>query len=128
MRRSRLGFKYAIRQYNQNEGSIRANQYAKSLMNKNMTSFWNYIHKSSNGILASMIVQVKKTLLICGNSFLNSVKGNSCKQVTHDKLLSPTILIKAADVKTNPGPTTTPKKVWICDICHRQYILGSRYR
>ena len=22
--------------------------------------------------------------------------------------------------QTNPGPTTTPKKVWICDICHRQ--------
>ena len=28
--------------------------------------------------------------------------------------------IKAGDVETNPGPTTTHKQVWICDICHRQ--------
>ena len=27
--------------------------------------------------------------------------------------------IKAGDVETNPGPTTTHKLVWICDICHR---------
>ena len=30
------------------------------------------------------------------------------------------ILRKAGDVETNPGPTTTCKQVWICDICHRQ--------
>ena len=30
------------------------------------------------------------------------------------------LLIKAGDVETNPGPTTTRKQVWICDICHRQ--------
>ena len=29
-------------------------------------------------------------------------------------------LIKAGDVETNPGPTTTHKQVWIGDICHRQ--------
>ena len=29
-------------------------------------------------------------------------------------------LIKAADVETNPGPTTTHKQVWIRDICHKQ--------
>ena len=28
--------------------------------------------------------------------------------------------IKAGDVKTNPGPITTRKQVWICDICHIQ--------
>ena len=27
---------------------------------------------------------------------------------------------KAGDVETNPGPTTLNKKVWICDICHKQ--------
>ena len=26
----------------------------------------------------------------------------------------------AGDVETNPGPTTLNKKVWICDICHKQ--------
>ena len=30
------------------------------------------------------------------------------------------LLIKAADVETNPGLTTTPNKGWICDICYRQ--------
>ena len=27
---------------------------------------------------------------------------------------------KRGDVETNPGPTTLNKKVWICDICHKQ--------
>ena len=30
------------------------------------------------------------------------------------------LLSKAGDVETNPGPTTLNKKVWICDICHKQ--------
>ena len=30
------------------------------------------------------------------------------------------LLIKAGDVETNPGPTTTRKQIWICDICHRK--------
>ena len=30
------------------------------------------------------------------------------------------LLIKAGNVETNPGPTTTRKQVGICDICHRQ--------
>ena len=30
------------------------------------------------------------------------------------------LLIKAGDVETNPGPTTTPKTVCICDICYQQ--------
>ena len=32
----------------------------------------------------------------------------------------PLLLTKAGDVETNPGPTTLNKKVWICDICHKQ--------
>ena len=31
------------------------------------------------------------------------------------------LLIKVGVVETNPGPTTTHKQVWICDICHRQF-------
>ena len=30
------------------------------------------------------------------------------------------LLTKAGDIETNPGPTTLNKKVWICDICHKQ--------
>ena len=32
----------------------------------------------------------------------------------------PLLFIKTSDVDTNPGPTTTRKKIWICDICHSQ--------
>ena len=31
-------------------------------------------------------------------------------QASHAELLG--------DVETNPGPTTSHKQVWICDICH----------
>ena len=30
------------------------------------------------------------------------------------------LLTKAGDVETHPGATTLNKKVWICDICHKQ--------
>ena len=30
------------------------------------------------------------------------------------------MLTKTGDVETNPCPTTLNKKVWICDICHKQ--------
>ena len=30
------------------------------------------------------------------------------------------LLIKAGDAEANPGPTTTHKQVWICNICHEQ--------
>ena len=30
------------------------------------------------------------------------------------------MLIKTGDGEANPGPTTTRKQVWICDICHIQ--------
>ena len=30
------------------------------------------------------------------------------------------LLTKPGDVETNPGPTTLNKRVWICDICHKQ--------
>ena len=30
------------------------------------------------------------------------------------------LLTKAGDVETNQGPTTSNKRVWICDICYKQ--------
>ena len=95
MRRSRLRFTYALRQCNQNEKYIRADQYAKFFMNKDMTSFWySGIRKSSKTRipLASMIDNCTGEENIAHmwqdhyNSLLNSVKGNSSKQVIHDKL------------------------------------------
>ena len=92
MRRSRLRFKYALRQCSQNEKSIRADQYAKSLMNKVMTSLKDSIRKSSNTRipLASMIDNCTDEENIAHmwqdhyNSLLNSVKGNCSKQVIQD--------------------------------------------
>ena len=37
------------------------------------------------------------------------------------------LLIKAGDVETNPGPTTSHKRVWICDICHDRKQQSIRY-
>ena len=48
MRRSRLTFKYALRQCKKDEDAIRSNQYAKLLLDKDMVSFWKHINKSNN--------------------------------------------------------------------------------
>ena len=36
-------------------------------------------------------------------------------------------LTNAGAVETNPEPITLNKRVWICDICYKKYMLGSRY-
>ena len=51
VKRPRLKFKYALRQCKQNEDAIIANEHAKSLMNKDMKSFWRGIRKSNNSRL-----------------------------------------------------------------------------
>ena len=38
------------------------------------------------------------------------------------------LLTNAGDVETNPGPTTLNKKVWICDICHKQIHVRNDLR
>ena len=48
MRRSRLKFKYVLRQCKRNEDAIRVDQYAKSLLDKDMVLFWKHIRKSNN--------------------------------------------------------------------------------
>ena len=35
----------------------------------------------------------------------------------------PLLLTKAGDVETNPGPTISHKRVWICDICYKQIYV-----
>ena len=36
------------------------------------------------------------------------------------------LLTKAGDVETTPDPTTLNKKVWICDICHKQIHVSKQ--
>ena len=47
MRRSRLTFKYALRQCKKDKDAIQSDQYAKSLLDKDMVSFWKNINKSN---------------------------------------------------------------------------------
>ena len=94
MRRSRLKFKYALRQYKRNEDAIRADQYAKSLLDKDMVSFWKHIRKSNNVRvpLASTVGGVTGESEIAEmwqdhyKSILNSVKNNTHQQFVTNKL------------------------------------------
>ena len=36
------------------------------------------------------------------------------------------LITKAGDIETNPGPTTVNKRVWICDIYHKQIHVRKR--
>ena len=49
----------------------------------------------------------------------------ACRPCGHAGWLA-LLLTKAGDVETNPGPTTLNKKVWICDICHKQIHVRKR--
>ena len=53
MSTSRLRFKYALRLYKWNELSMRANAHAKSLLDKDMVSFWKGIRKENNSRMVS---------------------------------------------------------------------------
>ena len=42
------------------------------------------------------------------------------KPAMRTRWIAALLLTKAGDIKTNPGPTTSHKRVWICDICYKQ--------
>ena len=82
----RLTFKYALRQCKKDEDAIRADQYAKLLLDKDMVSFWKHINKSNNTkSLATTISgdagenEVVEMWLDHYKSILKSVKNNSKK-------------------------------------------------
>ena len=85
VRRSRLKFKYALRQCKRNED---ADRYAKSLLDKDMVSFWKHIRKSNNVRvpLASTVGGVTGESEIAEmwqdhyKSISNSVKNNTRQQ------------------------------------------------
>ena len=57
---------------------------------------------------------------LCRTSPAPSNGGPIYRFFGHDYGWLALLLTKAGDVETNPGPTTLNKKVWICDICHKQ--------
>ena len=61
-------------------------------------------------------VQIVSNLPAMGARFTGFWACRSCGPAGWLALL----LTKAGDVATNPGPTTLNKKVWFCDICHKQ--------
>ena len=96
MRRSRLMFKYALRQCKRNEEAIRADQHAKSLFDKDMVSFWKHIRKENSARvpLATTIGGVTGETDIAEmwqdhyKSILNSVKGNLQQHFVTSKINS----------------------------------------
>ena len=81
-----------------NEDAIRADKYAKSLLDKDILSFWKHIHKSNNARvpLTTIVVVVSHAGEIeiaemwqdYYKSILNSVKTNSRQQIVTNKLSS----------------------------------------
>ena len=87
MKQSRLRFKSALRYCKVNEDAMRSNAFAKSLMDKDMNSFWRGIRKVNNAKipLASTVENCVDELSICDmwkthyESLLNSVQSCDLK-------------------------------------------------
>ena len=96
MCQSRIRFKRTLRECRQNEEIIRANEHAKSLMEKDMTSFWKGIKKNYNSKvpLAPMINNCVGEKDICDmwqahyKDLLNSVESFKSKEFVERKLTS----------------------------------------
>ena len=112
MRRSRLMFKYALRQCKRNEEAIRADQHAKSLFDKDMVSFWKHIRKENSARvpLATTIgggggvtgeTDIAEMWQDHYKSILNSVKGNLQQHFVTSKINSisdESILFSTSDI------------------------------
>ena len=106
MRTSRLRFKYALRLCTRNELFMRANAQAKSVLDKDMVSFWKGIQKENNSrVPLSSTVDDCVGEDICAiwqthyESLLNSVSDRSHGGVTADfENLSDVITHTPADV------------------------------
>ena len=138
MRRSRLKFKYALRQCKKNEDAIRADQYAKSLLDKDMVSFWKHIRKSNNVRvpLASTVGGVTGESEFAEmwqdhyKSILNSVKNNTRQQFVTNKLDSirgESIMFSTADINVAFHSLKKWKIVWRRWSCCRTLHVCSSY-
>ena len=98
MCQSRIRFKRKLRECRQNEEIIRANEHAKSFMDKDMTSFWKGIKKSFNSRVP-LVPMIDKCIVqkdICDmwqahyKNLLNSVETYNSKEFVKQKLKSNT--------------------------------------
>ena len=91
MRRTRLSFKYAIRQVKRNEDRARADAMAKDLESKNDKSFWKKVSKINRKHLPLSNVLNACHANMWGDHYetlLNCVKSDECKEKIIDFLSS----------------------------------------
>ena len=137
MRRSRLQFKYALRQCRMNEEAIRADKYAKSLLDKDMLSFWKHIRKSNNARvpLATTIGGITGENEIAEmwqdhyKSILNSVKTNSRQQFVTSKLSSirgESILFSTSDINVALHSLKSGKSCGVDGLAAEHFLFAHR--
>ena len=137
MRRSRLQFRYALRQCRMNEEAIRADKYAKSLLDKDMLSFWKHIRKSNNARvpLATTIGGITGENEIAEmwqdhyKSILNSVKTNSRQQFVTSKLSSirgESILFSTSDINVALHSLKSGKSCGVDGLAAEHFLFAHR--
>ena len=137
MRRSRLKFKYALRQCKRNEDAICSDQYAKSLLDKDMVSFWKHIQKSNNirVPLASTVGGVTGESEIAEmwqdhyKSILNSVKNNTRQQFVTNKLDSirgESIMFSTADINVALHSLKSEKSCGVDGLAAEHFMFAHR--
>ena len=137
MRRSRLQFKYALRQCRMNEDAIRADKYAKSLLDKDILSFWKHIRKSNNARvpLATTIGGITGENEIAEmwqdhyKSILSSVKTNSRQQFVTNKLSSirgESILFSTSDINVALHSLKSGKSCGVDGLAAEHFLFAHR--
>ena len=75
MKQFRLRFKSALRYCKANEDAIRSNAFAKSLMDKDMNSFWRGITIVNNAKipldLRLKVILMNRVFVVCGKTIMN---------------------------------------------------------
>ena len=135
MCQSRIRFKRTLRECRQNEEIIRANEHAKSFMDKDMTSFWKGIKKNNNSRvpLAPMIDKCIGEKDICDmwqahyRSLLNSVETSKSKEFVKQELKSITdssIAFSPVDIFNALKNTKTGKACGVDGLAAEHFIYA----
>ena len=135
MCQSRIRFKLRLRECRHNEEIIRANEHAKSLMEKDMTSFWKGIKKNYNSrvSLAPMIDNCIGEKDICDmgqahyKDLLNSVESSKSKEFVERKLTSiadSSIVFTPVDIFKALKNTKTGKACGVDGLAAEHYIYA----
>ena len=133
MCQSRIRFKRTLKECRQNEESLRANAHAKSLFEKDMTSFWKDIKKNYDTRLplAPMVDKCIGEKDICDmwqahyKKLLNSVDSSKSKESVERKLHSikdTTIVFRPVDIFNALKSTKTGKAYRVDGLAAEHFI------